>query len=65
MIRENRKKKNVYEGLRNNEGKFQLEIEKRISEPKWKSDISDYFRGVRGCGLSHTNKYGKRCKKKL
>ena len=65
VIGENRKEEGVHEGLGDNEGGVQLEIEERTFEPKWNSDAGDYLRGVRGCGSSRTNKREKRCKKEL
>ncbi len=65
VIGENRKEEGVHEGLGDNEGGVQLEIEERTFEPKWTSDAGDYLRGVRGCGSSRTNKREKRRKKEL
>ncbi len=65
VIEQNRKEKNIHEGLGNNKEKVQLEIEEQTFEPKWKSDVSNYFRGVKKYDLSYTNKCEKRCKKEL
>ena len=63
VIGENRKEEGVHEGLGDNEGGVQLEIEEYTFEPNWKSDADDYLRGVRGCGSLRTNKCEKRRKK--
>ena len=55
----------IREGLGDNEGGVQLEIEERTFEPKWKSDAGGYLRGVRGCGSSATETREKRRKKEL
>ena len=63
VIGDNRKEEGVHDGLGDNEGGVQLEIEERTFEPKWKSDAGGYLRGVRGCGSSATEKREKKRKK--
>ena len=65
VIEDNRKEEGIYEGLGDNEGGVQLEIEERTFEPKWKSDAGNYLQGVRRCGSSFINKREKRHKKVL
>lgn len=61
----NKRGGDIHEGLEDDEGGVQLEIEERTFEPKWKSDAGGYLRGVRGCGSAATDTHEKRRKKEL
>ena len=65
VMRDNGREKVTHEGLGDDEGGAQLEIEERTFEPTWRSDAGGYLRGVRGCGSSATEKREKRRKKEL
>ena len=65
VIEDSKRGEDIREGLGDDEGGVQLEIEERIFEPKWKSDAGGYLRGVRGCGLSATETRENRRKKEL
>ena len=65
VIRDNGREKVTHEGLGDDEGGVQLEIEECTFEPIWRSDAGGYLRGVRGCGSSATEKPEKRHKKEL
>ena len=65
VIEDSKRGEDIREGLGDDEGGVQLEIEERIFEPKWKSDAGGYLRGVRGCGSSATETREKRRKKEL
>ena len=61
----NKEREDIREGLGDDKGGVQLEIEKRTFEPKWKSDAGGYLQGVRSCGSSATDIRKKRRKKEF
>ena len=65
VIEDSKGGEDIREGLVDDEGGVQLEIEKRTFKPRWKSDAGGYLRGVRGCSSSATETLEKRRKKEL
>ena len=54
---------NTKEGLEDNNGGVQLKVEG--FRPVWKDDAGGYLRGLRGCGLSTTEKRERKRKREL
>ena len=56
----NRRGDNTREVLGDPDGGVQLGVEERSFRPIWKDEVGSYFRGIKGCGSSATEKREKR-----
>ena len=63
--RENRRGDSTQEGLGDDDGGVQLELNNHSIQPVWKNDAGKYLRGIRGCGSSATEKRERRRKREL
>ena len=65
LVIENKRGDSTCEGLGNDDGGVQSESGEGTFKPTWRGDAGGYLRGVRGCGLSATDKRERRRKKEL
>lgn len=65
MIEKNKKKENIYEGLRDDQRRVLLDDNKNILKLIWKKDIGDYLQRIRGCGPPVTENREIRYRKEL
>lgn len=65
MIKDNRKVRDTYEGLRDNKEEVLLDDNKYILKPIWKKDVDCYIQRVRGYSLWAIENQDIRYKKKL
>lgn len=56
---------NTKEGLEDNDGGVELEVDDHNFRPVWKDDAVGYLQGVRGCGSSTTEKWERKRKREL